>query len=169
MVKFKFNKKFELEVVFKKLNSIRKIVDGDVSYEAFEFQELKSLLCSATDGPNNISPIAHDFCNSFALGRGSRNLTLSQDEFLGLCSAGLDDFHKKPQVQYLIITSLTSQGKFPFKCIAIDECEIHFGVSPRSKFMLTAVELRKPSEANIQSILPICNSIAHPYCTIRAE
>ena len=145
MAKFQFNKKFDLNVDFEQLNIIRKVVDKEVSYEAFQFQELDSILCSATEGPENISTIAHDYCTSFALGRGSTSPKLSQVDFLKLCEAGLQEFQQKPITQYYVLTSLTARGEFPFKMITIDDCKIRFAVSPHSNFMSVAFKSRRPS------------------------
>lgn len=115
-VKWKKNDRLKPQVLMDKLKGIATVnVDGQVSYSAFEKQEIDSVILTMLEFDEEFSSSTIQKTYLEAQAECVKNQSFSKDCFLSALNSAVVRHIARPEKSYVMVTSISIDGGFPIK------------------------------------------------------
>ncbi|MFH1891488.1 MAG: hypothetical protein ABIK83_02250 [Candidatus Zixiibacteriota bacterium] len=125
-VNWKKNKKLKPDIILKKIDSIKKVSDGEVvRYSpAFEFSEAMAALHSMIEFPPGMMGLDHEYLLDKAVSDAIRAGELTVQAVEKALNALVKNQLAARMERFSVLTSISVQRQFPFKVVHIDKVRI---------------------------------------------
>ncbi|MEZ9189163.1 hypothetical protein AB4133_07540 [Vibrio sp. 10N.286.52.F8] len=123
--KFKTNKSLQPKVILEKLDSIKTVVDGKVSFSSFEYHDAKAALESMIEFPKAAKDLNKSRLVSNAVREAAKASVIEESAFIKQVNQCIkDEFSSRPNTYYVLTSvSISNVG---IRKIALDDCLFKF-------------------------------------------
>jgi hypothetical protein len=170
MTSFSWQEKLiDVDLLFENINSIRRVEGDRVSFEAFSKRYFDAMLFSALKPSSPLNSKVLEYCVKYAFSQINNGAVLKKEIFLDFCKTGLREYNNLPIVEYILVTSITSDIVLPFKSFTVRGCKITFNSMGGKSFRSKAIPARENLQMSSKNVVLKSDKLKPYYCYVKVK
>jgi hypothetical protein len=165
---FSWRNEFEPDQLLSEINKHRGEMNGAVSLKSIIPSEFTTILASAVQPPPGVSQSVLELIIRKAFFSPAPNGSLDKKNFLIACQQQLQTYKQRELKDYLLLTSLSYAGHFPFRTVNHKGCEILFDHN-MNRFSHVDDLKKKEIERLMLELLPRKQRHGYQWCVVKVR